>query len=264
MGALLAADEPIDYRTADGLAWIALNRPGALNAITPDVLRGLAAALARAETDTEVRALILTGTGKAFSAGADIAWLRGVAPVEVRAFARLAVDVTTRIERCGKVVLAAINGDAVGGGLELAEACMLRLAAPHARLGHPEVRIGALAGFGGTTRLPRLIGKGRAAELLLTGRLVSAVEAERLGLVNRVVPTEQLLPAAEALAREVLAQAPLAVHATWDAIHRGLDLTLEQSALLGAEHFGRLAYTEDFRAGTSAFVQKTRAPFAGK
>ncbi|HEY1267418.1 MAG TPA: enoyl-CoA hydratase-related protein, partial [Candidatus Binatia bacterium] len=164
----------------------------------------------------------------------------------------------------GKIVVAAINGYALGGGLELAEACMLRIAVRGAMLGHPEVRIGAVAGFGGTTRLPRLIGKGRAAELLLTGRLVTADEALRLGLVNQIVEADALLSQAETLVREILAQSPIAVKLTWEAIHHGLNLTLEESALLGAESFGLVAATADFRAGTKAFLDKTAPAFSSR
>ena len=162
------------------------------------------------------------------------------------------------------MVVAAINGYALGGGLELAEACMLRVAVRDARLGHPEVRIGAIAGFGGTTRLPRLIGKGRAAELLLTGRLVTAEEALRTGLVNRVVEPENLLSETENIVLETLSQAPVAVRMTWEAIHRGLNLTLEESTLLGADYFGLVASTEDFREGTKSFLEKTNPSFRGR
>ena len=141
---------------------------------------------------------------------------------------------------------------------------MLRVAVRHARLGHPEVRIGAIAGFGGTTRFPRLVGKGRAAEFLLTGNLMSAEEAQRMGLVNRVVETEKLLQETETLVHEILSQAPVSVSMTWEAIHRGLNLTLEESTLLGADYFGLVASTEDFREGTKSFLEKTTPSFGGK
>jgi enoyl-CoA hydratase len=176
----------------------------------------------------------------------------------------MAVSVNNKIETLGKVVVAAMNGHALGGGLELAEACMLRVAVRHASLGHPEVRIGAIAGFGGTTRLPRLIGKGRAAELLLTGRPVTAEEALRIGLVNRVVEPENLLAEAEGLVLEILSQSPIAVSMTWEAVHRGMNLTLEESTLLGADYFGLVASTEDFRAGTQSFLEKVRPSFIGR
>jgi enoyl-CoA hydratase len=255
----------VRYQVKKGIGWITLNRPEALNALNKDVLEQLASILDKVRADDAVRAVIITGAGeKAFSGGADIKLLSQATPLAVREFARLAVTVNNKIETLGKVVVAAINGYALGGGLELAEACMLRVAVRHARLGHPEVRIGAIAGFGGTTRFPRLVGKGRAAEFLLTGNLMSAEEAQRMGLVNRVVETEKLLQEAETLVHEILSQAPVSVSMTWEAIHRGLNLTLEESTLLGADYFGLVASTEDFREGTKSFLEKTTPSFGGK
>jgi enoyl-CoA hydratase len=255
----------VRYQEKKGIGWITLNRPEALNALNKDVLQQLASILNKVRTDDVVRAVIITGAGeKAFSAGADIKFLNQATPLEVRELARLAVTVNNKIETLGKVVVAAINGYALGGGLELAEACMLRVAVRHARLGHPEVRIGAIAGFGGTTRLPRLVGKGRAAEFLLTGNLMSAEEAQHTGLVNRVVETEKLLQETETLVLEILSQAPVSVRMTWEAIHRGLNITLEESTLLGADYFGLVASTEDFREGTKSFLEKTTPSFGGK
>src|SRR5207245_4824912 len=213
-----------------------------------ELLQHLASLLDKVKVDGAVKAVIITGTGEAFSAGADIKFLNQASPLEVRELARMAVSVNNKIETLGKVVVAAINGFALGGGLELAEACMLRVAVRQARLGHPEVRIGAIAGFGGTTRLPRLIGKGRAAELLLTGRLATAEEALQIGLVHRVVEPERLLLETESLLHEILSQSPIAVRMTWEAIHRGMNLTLEEAALLGADYFGLVASMNDFRA----------------
>lgn len=242
-----------------GIARIVLDRPAALNAMNPALLRGLADALETAASDPEVRAVVLAGAGgRAFSAGADIAYLNRASPMEVRELARLAVAAAHRIETLGKVVIAAIDGYALGGGLEIAEACALRIATPRAQLGHPEVRIGAVAGFGGTTRLPRLVGKGRAAEMLLTGSLVDAQEALAIGLVNRVVPVDALLESAEALAREIAARPPAAVRLTWEALHHGLNLTLEESARLGADYFGLVATTPQFREATAAFLTSAR------
>ena len=255
----------VRYQEKKGIAWITLNRPEALNALSKEVLQQLLSLLDKAKTDATAKAVIITGAGeKAFSAGADIKYLNQATPLEVRELALLAVTVNNKIETLGKVVVAAMNGYALGGGLEMAEACMLRVAVRHAKLGHPEVRIGAFAGFGGTTRLPRLIGKGRAAEYLLTGNLMSAEEAQQMGLVNRVVAADKLHQETEALVLEILAQAPVAVSMTWEAIHRGLNLTLEESALLGADYFGLVASTEDFRAGTKSFVGKTIPSFSGK
>lgn len=255
----------VRYQAKKGIGWITLNRPEALNALNKDVLEQLSSILDKVRADDAVRAVIITGAGeKAFSGGADIKFLNRATPLEVREFARLAVTVNNKIEILGKVVVAAINGYALGGGLELAEACMLRVAVRHARLGHPEVRIGAFAGFGGTTRLPRLVGKGRAAEFLLTGNLMSAEEAQHMGLVNRVVETGKLLQETETLVLEILSQAPVSVKMTWEAIHRGLNLTLEESTLLGADYFGLVACTEDFREGTKSFLEKTTPSFGGK
>jgi enoyl-CoA hydratase len=261
----VANNDNVQYQEKKSIAWITLNRPEARNALSKDVLQQLASILDKAKTDDTVRAVIITGAGqKAFSAGADIKFLNQATPLEVREFARLGVAVNNKIETLGKIVVGAINGHALGGGLELAEACMLRVAVRHAMLGHPEVRIGAVAGFGGTTRLPRLIGKGRATELLLTGNLVTAEEALKLGLVNRVVEPENLLPETESLVLEVLSQAPIAVRMTWEAMHRGMNLTLEESTLLGADYFGLVASTEDFRAGTKSFLEKTSPVFRGR
>lgn len=258
-------EDTVHYRAEEGIGQITLERPEILNALNEEMLGRLASVLDEAKSDTAVGAVILTGAGeRAFSAGADIGYLNRATPLEVRELALLAVGVTSKIENLGKPVVAAINGDAFGGGLELAEACTLRIAVPHARLGHPEVRIGAVAGFGGTTRLPRLIGKGRAAELLLTGKPMDAEEALRVGLVNRVAEPGALLQETEELVHEILAQAPIAVGMTWEAIHRGLNLTEEESALLGADYFGLVAATDDFREGTRSFLEKTEPSFRGE
>jgi enoyl-CoA hydratase len=255
----------VQYQEKKSIAWITLHRPEALNALSKDVLQQLASLLDKVKVDDAVRGVIITGAGdKAFCAGADIKFLSQATPLEVREFARLAVAVNNKIETLGKVVVAAINGYALGGGLELAESCMLRVAARHARLGHPEVRIGAIAGFGGTTRLPRLVGKGRAAEFLLTGNLIDAEAAQHIGLVNRVAETAKLLLETETLVLEILNQAPISVNMTWEAMHRGLNLTLEESTLLGADYFGLVASTQDFREGTKSFLEKTNPSFIGK
>jgi len=164
----------------------------------------------------------------------------------------------------GKIVIAALNGYALGGGLELAEACTLRVAARHALFGHPEVKIGAIAGWGGVARLPRIIGRGHATEILLSGRLITADEALRIGLVNRVVEGENLLTESEGLLREILSQAPLSTKFTWEAIQRGLNLTLEEATLLGADYFGIIASSEDFREGTRAFLEKAKPAYKGR
>lgn len=261
----MLSKEVIFSQKANGIGLITLNRPQVLNALSIDVLQHLASILDRIKTDDAVRAVIITGAGeKAFSAGADIKFLSEATPLQIRELAQLAVAVNNRIETLGKVVVAAINGYALGGGLELAESCMLRVSVSHARMGHPEVSIGAIAGWGGTTRLPRLIGKGRAAELLLTGKQVSADEAQRIGLVSKVVEAGRLIEETENLIFEILVQSPLSVGMTWEAIHRGLNLTLEESTLLGADYFGLIASTEDFREGTRAFLEKTNPSYKGR
>lgn len=253
------------YQENRGIALITLNRPEALNALNIAVLERLSLLLDQARNSESVKAVMVTGSGKsAFSAGADIRYLNQATALEVRDFARLAVAVNNKIETLGKVVVAAINGYAFGGGLEMAESCMIRVAVRNARLGHPEVRIGAVAGFGGTTRLPRLVGKGRAAELLLRGRAVAADEALQIGLVQSVVEPENLLAETEAIVRDILAQSPLAVKLTWEAMHRGLNMTLEESAALGADYFGLVASSDDFRSGTRAFIEKKTPSFTGR
>ncbi len=249
----------------DNITYLTLNRPSVLNALNQPLLLEIKGALEKIKDDPEVQAVVITGSGdKAFSAGADIAYLSQASPLQVRELAMLAVSVTRLIENLGKISIALINGFALGGGLELAESCMMRIAVSTAKLGHPEVRIGAVAGWGGTTRLPRLIGKARAVELLLTGKMIDASEALELGLVNRVVEPAHLQMEGEKLLQEVLQNAPIATNLTWDAVHRGLDMSIDESAQLGADHFGLVASTEDFRSGTKGFLRKKAATFHGE
>lgn len=261
----MAATDGVHYSVRNGIGWIVLDRPEARNAITAPMLGRLAAVLDEAAADESVRAVVLTGAGDvSFCAGADIAYLSTLTPLTARAFAELAIAVTQRLETLGKVVVAAINGHALGGGAELAEACTLRVAARTARLGHPEVRLGAVSGFGGTARLPRLVGLGKAAELLLTGDVIDAEEALRIGLVNRVVKPEHVLAEAESLALRIAAQAPLAVQLTWEALHRGLAMTPEEANNLSADYLALAAATEDFREGTRAFLEKRGPEYQGR
>ncbi len=246
-------------------AVVILNRPDVLNALNEELLKRLLEALGELKEDKSIRVILITGAGdKAFSAGADIEFLHKATPFQIRELSRLTLAVTSRIENMGKIVIAAINGYALGGGLELAEACMLRVASTKAKLGHPEVRIGAISGWGGMARLPRLIGKGRAAELLLTGRMISAEEALEIGLVNRVAAPEAVMQVAEELAEEILENAPLSVWMTWEAMHRGLNMSLEEATQLGTDYFGLIATTEDFREGTKAFLQRRTPQFKGQ
>ena len=249
----------------ENFVYLTLNRPDVLNALNKSLLLEIKKELEAIKSNPEIQAVIITGAGnKAFSAGADIEYLNQASPLQVRELAQLAVSVTHLIENLNKISIALINGFALGGGLELAESCMLRVAVTSAKLGHPEVRIGAVAGWGGTTRLPRLIGKSRAAEMLLTGKMIDANEALQMGLVNRVTEPENLRNEGEKLLREILKNSPIAVNLTWDAVHRGLDLPIDESAKLGADYFGLVATTEDFRDGTKAFLQKRKAQFHGK
>ena len=256
---------PVLLIRKDDIACITLNRPDVLNTINKQMLELLSHLLAALRSDDTVRGVIITGAGeKAFSAGADISFFSTASPHEVRNRALLAVETFSLIENLGKPVIAAINGYALGGGLELAEACMMRVAVNTAKLGHPEVKIGAVAGWGGTTRLPRLIGKGRAAEMLLTGKMISAEDALNIGLVSRVVDPGSLMQEAESMLKEILDQAPVAVMLTWEAMHRGLNMSLDESARLGADYFGIVAATEDFKEGTKSFIAKKKPVFKGK
>lgn len=261
----MQATELVCHEEREAIAIFTLTRPHAHNALDVGMLQQLSLLLDEAKSSASIRAVILTGSGpSAFSAGADIHYLSKATPLQVHDFARLAVSVTHQIENLGKPVVAALNGYAYGGGLELAEACMIRIAATSCRMGHPEVRIGAVAGFGGTTRLPRLVGKGRAAEMLLRGRIVDAAEALHIGLVQGVVEPAMLMKEADRVVRDILAQSPVAVRLTWEALHRGLNMTQEESAALGADYFGLVAATEDFRFGTRAFIEKTHPSFPGR
>jgi enoyl-CoA hydratase len=249
----------------DHIVYLTLNRPDVLNALSFEVLTALKEELEKIRQDDTVQGVFIRGAGeKAFSAGADIAFFHTASPLEIRELARLAISVNELLENLGKVSIALINGFALGGGLELAESCMLRIAVAPARLGHPEVKLGVVAGWGGTTRLPRLIGKGRAAELLLTGGMVSARKAFEMGLVNLVTEKDTLQTEGERLMGEILGNGPVAVKFSWEAMHRGLNLSIEESTKLGGDYFGLIATTEDFRTGTGAFLTKKSPVFRGR
>lgn len=249
----------------EGIATVTVNRPDKLNALNDEVISLLGAAFGRCRDAATIGAVILTGAGeKAFIAGADIPALSSLDPRTARETASRGQELTLLIETLGKPVLAAINGYAFGGGLEMAMACTIRLAAEGVKMGQPEVKLGLLAGYGGTQRLPRLVGRGRALELLLTGEPIDAAEAHRIGLVNRVVKRELLLDETRALAKKILAAGPIAVRYTLDAVHRGLDVPLANGLALEAELFGRIASTSDMKEGTTAFLQKRPAKFTGK
>jgi enoyl-CoA hydratase len=253
------------FDVADGIARITVNRPDKLNALNATVMRELGDAVSAVESDDAIRGVLLTGAGpKAFVAGADIAELASQGPVDGKARAQIGQSVFRRLERCGKPVVAAVHGFALGGGCELAMACHLRVAAEGARFGQPEVKLGIGPGYGGTVRLPRLVGKGRALELLLTGEMIDAAEAWRIGLVNRVVPADRLREEGGALLRKLQENGPLAGSFVIEAVDAGLELSVEDGLLLEANHFGLLSATADMREGTTAFLAKRKAAFTGR
>jgi enoyl-CoA hydratase len=242
------------------IARITLDRPKALNALNIETLGELAHAVEDLAADAQIRVILLTGSGdRAFAAGADIRELAAIDPGEARAFALRGQGVFRRIETLGKPVIACINGFALGGGCELALACTLRIAAETAKLGQPEVKLGILPGYGGSQRLPRLVGRSAALKLILTGAIIDAQEALRIGLVDEVVPASELTQRAEALALEIAANAPMAIAESINTVDSGLDETLEAALAMEADAFARLAATADKREGTQAFIEK-RAP----
>ena len=248
-----------------GIALLTVNRPEKLNALSGAVLGELADAFGRVAANAAIRAAVLTGAGeKAFVAGADIDELAALSPYKARAFALRGQAVFRQLETCGKPSVAAVNGFALGGGLELAMACTVRFASDNARLGQPEVKLGIIPGYGGTQRLPRLVGRGRAMELLLSGDPIAAAEAYRIGLVNAVVPRAELLDYCRVWLAKVLANGPLAVGLVLDAVDTGLGGGLEEGLRFEAAAFGIGAGTEDYREGTRAFLEKRRAAFNGK
>jgi enoyl-CoA hydratase len=249
----------------DGIALITVNRPDKLNALSGAVVAELDDAFRRLAADAAIRAAIVTGAGeKAFVAGADINELACLTPVEAREYSIRGQEAFRRLETSGKPTVAAVNGFALGGGLELAMACAVRFASENAKLGQPEVKLGMVPGFGGTQRLPRLVGRGRALELLLSGEPIGAVEAHRIGLVNAVVPQSELLAYSRAWLAKVLANGPLALGMVLEAIDVGLDSPLDAGLRFEAAAFGVSAATEDRREGTRAFLEKRKPVFTGK
>jgi len=245
----------------DRIATITINRPDKLNALNDATIAEIGSAIDQVAGDSAVGGIVLTGAGRAFVAGADIAVLAAQGPVDGRARARKGQTVFRRIETSAKPVIAAINGFALGGGCELAMACHVRIASDTAQFGQPEVKLGITPGFGGTQRLARLVGRGRALQLLLTGERISAQEALRIGLVNAVVPAADLLGAANTMMGQMLANAPLAIALCIEAVDRGLDMSTDEGCALEANHFGLLAATADMREGMSAFLEKRPARF---
>ena len=252
------------FELGEGIARVTINRPDKLNALNATVIEELGDAVTRIQTDAAVRGVILTGAGqKAFVAGADISELANQGPTEGKARSLRGQDVFRSLESCGKPVIAAVNGFALGGGCELAMACHIRIAAEHANFGQPEVKLGIGPGYGGTARLPRLVGSGRALELLLTGGMIDAVEAYRIGLVNKVVPGARLIDEAEVMLRAILENGPLAIRACLEAVDAGLEMSIDQALLLEANLFGLLSATADMKEGTKAFLEKRKPAFKG-
>jgi enoyl-CoA hydratase len=259
------AYENLLYEVKDQIARITFNRPGVLNALNFKTLDELSECLEGARRDEAVRVVILTGAGeKAFVAGADINELARQTPLDGKETALRGQRVFGRLETLGKPSIAAINGFALGGGCELALACTMRIASRNARLGQPEVKLGILPGYGASQRLARLCGKGIASELILTGDMIPAEEALRIGLVNRVTEAADLLAAAESIARKIIANAPLAVKYSMEAIERGMEMPQEEGLFLEATLFGLCCATEDMHEGTRAFLEKRPAKFQGR
>lgn len=249
---------------ADRVATLTVNRPDKLNALNDATIADLDRAIDEIGRRADIGGVILTGAARAFVAGADIAELSSQTPMQGKARAAFGQGVFSKFEQSSKPVIAAVNGFALGGGCELAMACHIRIASEHARFGQPEVKLGITPGYGATQRLPRLVGRGRALQLLLTGEMIDAAEAVRIGLVNRVVPAGELLVAADAMMRQILANAPLAIALCLEAVHRGGDATLAEGLNLEANHFAILSGTQDMAEGMAAFLAKRAATFTGR
>ncbi len=257
--------ENLLYDKKGAIAYVTLNRPRVLNALNRQTWQELRTAFEDARDDPEIRGAILTGAGdKAFIAGADIGELAHVTAVEAEQSSSYGQAVLDLIENLGKPVIAAVNGYALGGGCETAMACTIRVAAEHAKFGQPEVTLGLIPGGGGTQRLPRLVGKGRALQLILSGGMIDAQEAHRIGLVNEVVPAGDLLTRAEAILKQIFANAPIAVKFSLEAVNRGLETNLAEGLSLEASLFGLCAGTGDKAEGTSAFLAKRAPQFHGR
>ncbi len=257
--------ENIEVTRDEGIGWITINRPDKLNALNRQTIRELNAAFTEMAGDSSIRAVILTGAGeKAFVAGADIKELSELGEQQGREYVLEGQELTKMIENLEKPVIAAINGFALGGGTELALSCHIRIASENARMGQPEVKLGLIPGFGGTQRLPRLVGKGAAMELILSGEIIDAAEACRIGLVNRVVDLNELRSTCRKLAAGIIANGPAAVAKAIKAVNHGLDRPLPEALILEAELFGECCRTQDSKEGTRAFLEKRKARFQGK
>ena len=257
--------ENVLYEKKDSIAYVTLNRPKVLNALNKKTWADLRTAFEAARDDASVRGVILTGAGdKAFIAGADISELASVTAVEAEESSTFGQEVLNLVENLGKPVIAAINGFALGGGCETAMACTIRVASEHAKFGQPEVKLGLIPGGGGTQRMPRLVGKGRALQIILSGEIISAQEAYRIGLVNEVVPAADVITRAEAILKQIFSNAPIAVKYSLEAVNKGLETSVAEGLSLEASLFGLCAGTEDKREGTQAFLQKRAPQFQGR
>jgi enoyl-CoA hydratase/carnithine racemase len=255
----------VAYEKKGAIAYVTVNRPKVLNALNTPTWADLRTAFEGARDDAAVHGVILTGAGnKAFIAGADISELAHATAVEAEQSSRFGQEVLDLIENLGKPVIAAVNGFALGGGCETAMACTIRIAVENAKFGQPEVKLGLLPGGGGTQRLPRLVGKGRALQLILSGEMISAQEAYRIGLVNEIVPAADLITRAEAILNQIAANAPIAVKFALEAANKGMETSQSEGLLLEASYFGLCAATEDKKEGTSAFLEKRVPHFNGR
>jgi enoyl-CoA hydratase/carnithine racemase len=253
------------YEKKGAIAYVTVNRPKVLNALNTPTWADLRAAFEDARDDTSIRGVILTGAGnKAFIAGADISELAHVAAFEAERSSRFGQEVLDLIENLGKPVIAAINGFALGGGCETAMACTIRIAVETAKFGQPEVTLGLVPGGGGTQRLPRLVGKGRALQLILSGEIINAQEAYRIGLVNEIIPAADLIARAEGILKKIASNAPIAVRFALEAANKGMDTSQGEGLLLEASYFGLCAATEDKKEGTTAFLEKRVPQFQGR
>src|SRR3954466_5807316 len=261
---LSATFDNIRFDRKDQIAYVTIDRPKVLNALNMATMGELVTIFTQLKDDREVRVVILTGAGeKSFVAGADIGELQKNNPVEAKEYTHRGQAVLNLIENLGKPVIACINGFALGGGCEIAMACTMRLASENAKLGQPEVKLGIIPGYGGTQRLPRLVGKGIAMQLVLSGEMINAQEAHRIGLVNEVVAAAELIPRAEAIAAKIIANGPLAVQYTMEAVNKGMEMPLAEGLYLEAVLFGAACATEDKKEGTTAFLEKRQAQFKG-
>jgi enoyl-CoA hydratase len=257
--------ENIRYEKKGTIGYVTVDRPKVLNALNGATMEEIGRCFEAIRQDAEVRVAILTGSGeKAFIAGADINELAANDPVAGKEYIRRGQAVLDLIENLGKPVIACINGFALGGGCEIAMACTIRLASENAKLGQPEVKLGIIPGYGGTQRLPRLVGKGRAMQMLLTGEMIGPEEAQRIGLVNEVVPRAELISRAEAIAGKIAANAPLAVQYCMEAVHHGMEMPLAEGLNLEAALFALSCATADKQEGTNAFLQKRAPQFRGR